>query len=177
MKSLSIRRYRRSTQDLSASAAPQGVVDGIVAVARHGVQSPHVSEAFIVVSGYLSKDVGYRATDRLRADLVGHCLRLGQWHSRLRPERAQSSGTNRLSAVGSLECCSGGSQLCNHVAHAHGTSSRARCVRMAVSVGQHHSGHGVHVLSLCDHAVLAPYDGATAVRRTADRGGDVTTHR
>ncbi len=76
MKSLSIRRYRRSTQDLSASAAPQGVLDAIVAVARHGVQSPHVSEAFIVVFGYLSKDVGYRATDRLRADLVGHCLRL-----------------------------------------------------------------------------------------------------
>ena len=60
------------------SAAPKGVVDGIVAVARHGVQSPHASEAFTLVSGYLSKDVGYRATDRLRADLVDHCLRLDQ---------------------------------------------------------------------------------------------------
>ncbi|RKN64912.1 ABC transporter ATP-binding protein [Paenibacillus ginsengarvi] len=58
------------------TAAEQGAVSGLLGLAGVFLVVSVLNQLIAVALSYLGNDVAWRATNRLRADLMGHCLRL-----------------------------------------------------------------------------------------------------
>ncbi|CAG7598737.1 putative ABC transporter ATP-binding protein [Paenibacillus solanacearum] len=81
------------------TAAAQGVVSGLLALAGLYLVAAACNQLLTVAVSYLGNDVAWRSTNRLRADLLQHCLRLDmRFHNQKTPgemiERVDGDVTN-----------------------------------------------------------------------------------